>query len=962
MKKFLFVFLILALAIAPVMGAVTTTYSNYVSTYKYNVTKFTGTGTTTWTVPSGVTDIRFMIVAGGGGGGYSGGGGGGGGGVVYDTSYAVTPGHVWTINVGAGGTGSSSSNTTGGNGGPSILYRSGTANFTALGGGGGGSYSGAAAHDGAAGGSGGGASSVRSAVTKNGGSAVNGTTDFGASSAGYAGGQTNSSVGNNYPYPSAGGGGAGGIGKCAGYDVTTCTTVNNTGPGGNGRGDVIETGSTLYYGGGGGGGIASNNGFRGIGGAGGGGNGSLSSTASGTAGTDGLGGGGGGGGPAPYADGENGGSGVIIIRYEEPLYKVDTSLQNTSMTNNMEPTPVTFTSFISNVSIYNYTWQVSKTDGNNTIMPLSTSANFTTIFTAGTYQVNLTVYDNVNGIFYNCTPYNTTINRQINVRPWADMFFTAYSDSDDDNLVHFDLSHYPYKITAVNVTSRSFDFDDGHSSTNATNSFTNYYASHGTYDVSLSGVFRNGYPFTCTTSITVPLATSPVLLYGAVGRGTNVPYLVNDTFITLGPSSSNITSLDIPEMGGWYAAGTSEPKVYHQNIPTEQGFGIQYSGTANAGESIDIKATDSLAYSIEARGLYADIYQLDTVRKGTYTTGGPVSTVDTSVKNGLWMIAGGGDGKVYIFSKDTTSNWYVFFQGDSNSTILSSAMSWRGEAAAVGRNDGTLEYYITTGDSSATTTFDVSVFVSKGGSAYSGQNISVYDGPTAAAAQVSTTIYASGDTDTSGKFVFTAESGRYYSIRVNTNEYIYMYQGTSTYPTITINIPAALITSPYQYASTFNDSTKQITTTYQDANVATVKINITDMVNGTVLFSTSYTSSNIVDTHTVPYGDHEYRINIYFTRTTGHTYTDTLYVHASNYYKVTHTPAQWILFEYAAYTIMLMLIALAIGATGTKYGVVMLPALALLGVWLGFLPNNLVYMGCLGVACFIAFLRTLRRE
>jgi hypothetical protein len=66
------------------------------------VLKFTNVGTTTWTVPSGVTTVRVLVVGAGGGGGADAGGGGGGGQVV-DSSTTAVSGEV-TISVGAGGT------------------------------------------------------------------------------------------------------------------------------------------------------------------------------------------------------------------------------------------------------------------------------------------------------------------------------------------------------------------------------------------------------------------------------------------------------------------------------------------------------------------------------------------------------------------------------------------------------------------------------------------------------------------------------------------------------------------------------------------------------------------------------------------------------------------------------------------------------------------------------------------
>lgn len=75
-----------------------------------------------FTVPAGVTKIYVSASAGGGGGGggstgaiYGGGGGGGAGETIMDVEYAVTPGQVIAITIGAGGAGSSSAAAAGGN-------------------------------------------------------------------------------------------------------------------------------------------------------------------------------------------------------------------------------------------------------------------------------------------------------------------------------------------------------------------------------------------------------------------------------------------------------------------------------------------------------------------------------------------------------------------------------------------------------------------------------------------------------------------------------------------------------------------------------------------------------------------------------------------------------------------------------------------------------------------------------
>ena len=65
--------------------------------------------TSSWTAPTGVTSVDYLVVAGGGGGGTSiaigaGCGGGGAGGYLAGTSLTVTPGTSYPITVGGGGT------------------------------------------------------------------------------------------------------------------------------------------------------------------------------------------------------------------------------------------------------------------------------------------------------------------------------------------------------------------------------------------------------------------------------------------------------------------------------------------------------------------------------------------------------------------------------------------------------------------------------------------------------------------------------------------------------------------------------------------------------------------------------------------------------------------------------------------------------------------------------------------
>lgn len=312
-----------------------------ITTVVGNLTRltFTAAGDCDWTVPANVQHIKFLMVAGGGGGGGGArGGGGGGGAVITSPGMKIVPGNKIAIKVGAGGNGGAqyyypeviwNQNLDGQNGGNSSI-----GTIVALGGGGGGGYFDSYYFadernraTGKAGGNQGGGSDnsedasaskflilsqpAASALSANNNINVYGNNIAGVAPADYIKG----------PSFGAGGGGAGAGG--AGSNVIHSESAGNGGPG-------IKsniTGADVFYGGGGGGG--SEECFdqcrvtapgAGTGGVGGGGAGGL--TSGGFAGTSNSGGGGGGAGElindGDYLGGA-GGSGLIVITYENKI-------------------------------------------------------------------------------------------------------------------------------------------------------------------------------------------------------------------------------------------------------------------------------------------------------------------------------------------------------------------------------------------------------------------------------------------------------------------------------------------------------------------------------------------------------------------------------------------------------------------------------------------------------------------
>lgn len=77
---------------------------NYVLKYTTSLLGGNGQDTSSWEVPSGVTEIQYLVVGGGGRGGTNQGNvsGGGGGGQVLTGTKSVTPGSTITIKIGSG--------------------------------------------------------------------------------------------------------------------------------------------------------------------------------------------------------------------------------------------------------------------------------------------------------------------------------------------------------------------------------------------------------------------------------------------------------------------------------------------------------------------------------------------------------------------------------------------------------------------------------------------------------------------------------------------------------------------------------------------------------------------------------------------------------------------------------------------------------------------------------------------
>jgi len=304
--------------------------------YRYHA--FTTVGTSQFVV-TGDGFVEVLVVAGGGGGGgsYGGGGGGGAGGLVYHSAKAVTS-QSYTVVVGAGGAGGTIHDSTyANNDSPNHGRRGGNSQFGDIiaNGGGGGNMSFYAPSDFVSGGSGGGGGDYYTGVRNHqqiGGVATQGNSGGGlgygnpGGSRGSGGPTANEDGFHEQPHEGAGGGGAGGVPTGGSRNIPSHGGIGRQYP------QFASWGSPAgWFAGGGGGGIHNDNlsartNPPGTGGAfGGGGRGANESysnqgnSVAGTVGVANTGGGGGGGArnyhgnPNPAA---NGGSGIVLVRYQ----------------------------------------------------------------------------------------------------------------------------------------------------------------------------------------------------------------------------------------------------------------------------------------------------------------------------------------------------------------------------------------------------------------------------------------------------------------------------------------------------------------------------------------------------------------------------------------------------------------------------------------------------------------------
>jgi len=289
--------------------------------------------------------------------------------------------------------------------------------------------------------------------------------------------------------------------------------------------------------------------------------------------------------------------------------------------------------------------------------------------------------------------------------------------------------------------------------------------------------------------------------------------------------SGGIITLSLSDRGDWLGTATTT-NIYHDQI-TASGFGTEYyAALGSTGTVYDIATANSAAMSILGQGQITDIYSMSASRVGTYTAGGAVTHVDIADKNALWASSGGEDGKVYVFSKDASSNWYLEYSSDSENPITALRMSARGEYVLAGRT-GSLTLYQTTTPEITTTEFWFTLYAYKDSDSYrnAAVNVTQYIGN-------QWNPLTQGLTDSAGKYVILLTAGQTYKFDVGGGQKAVVVMASPSVTSQTVNIYTTPISAAITYEATWDADINGIDFKYNDisgqTNSVTVKVQRTD--------------------------------------------------------------------------------------------------------------------------------------
>jgi len=370
-----------------------------------------------------------------------------------------------------------------------------------------------------------------------------------------------------------------------------------------------------------------------------------------------------------------------------------------------------------------------------------------------------------------------------------------------------------------------------------------------------------------------------------------------------------------------------------------------------------LKVSSSGVATVEGRGSYTLVYDNGAVLRASLATGGEIRSVDGAVTSGTFAVFGGDEGKIYMFSKDST--WYNYYTGTTSYPIGSVATTWAGDAVVVGRFDsgsaspGFLEYYLTnvtipvTPTSTLPSTPEVSVRVFKDGAVYANQPVTVYSSATAPYVWLPVgTSY----TDGSGRMSYTTTYGVYYKFVVNnvpgttSGEGETIWQSNAASTTVYVYVLSA--STPYDWNAYYNNANDNVTVIYSDTiTPSSVTVTIKDLKTNLVVLTRTYTST---PSFTLEYHDNSgtgsYQVSIVINRLST-TLRDQRIVSSPDAYGTILPVDNYII--WAISTVVLMLIAGMFSYTNSKRGAFAVVVIAGIMMIFKLLPQTMVTVAML---------------
>ena len=338
-----------------------------------------------------------------------------------------------------------------------------------------------------------------------------------------------------------------------------------------------------------------------------------------------------------------------------------------------------------------------------------------------------------------------------------------------------------------------------------------------------------------------------------------------------------IESISVSDAGDWLGTATAS-RVYHDQV-TSEGFGTSYNAELGSeGTVYEIATANEAAMSVIGQGQYTDIYSQIAARVGTYTAGGDIQHVDIA-GNALWAASGGTDGKVYLFSKDESSNWYLEYSSTAGDPISALKISTRGEYVLAGSSSALTLYHQTSpAPQPSGNEFWFTLYTYRDSDSYRNAaiNVSVYSSNT-------WSLYAQGVTDSIGKFVVQLTSGNTYKFDIGAGQKVLIYQATPSITSQVVSIYTSPISAAVTYEAEWDPEIGGVSFEYTDSSgqTQTVIVKITRTDNWQTVYEQTFTGQQSIE-QAVPIMDDTvgYKVEISATRSSGVT-RNTYFVSAS---------------------------------------------------------------------------------